>query len=214
LREKGFAAFPEADPARMLSRVLAGLETEATPDRPLPGTRGPWAWLRWGSLAAAAAAALLLVAVLLQAPPPEEEPGIRQKGSLGLNVYLRRDGRVQEALTGEEFRAGDQLRFAIEAPAPGFALVVGLEPRGRLYPCYPLDPGAGAQPVPGGVSGPLPGAVELDESPGEERLFLIWCPRPFGPDELRPTGPAELAVPAECRATHFVLRKPSPGQMD
>jgi len=203
LRTQGFAAFPEARPDRLLAGILARLEE--------PPARPWWSlsWVRFGALGAAAAAALVLLAVAFWSPPPgPQEPVVRAKGSLGLNVFLKRGERVAEALSGDSFQAGDRLRFTLELPVAGHVLLVAQDAQGRLEPCHPFGPGAASRPAQAGSTGPLEGAVELDEAPGDEWIHLVHCPRPFGPDELSPgAGPGAVRAPEGCRVASFLLRK-------
>jgi hypothetical protein len=203
LRTLGFAAFPEAQPGRLLAGVLAGIEE--APAR-------PWwrlTWLRFGALGAAAAAALVLLAVAFWPPAVERpDPAVRTKGSLGLTVFLKRGDQVVEALSGDAFRAGDRLRFALDLPAAGHVFLVAQDAQGHLEPCHPFGPGAASRPVQAGSTGPLEGAVELDGAPGDEWIHLVHCTRPFGPDELSPGNePGAVRAPEGCRVASFLLRK-------
>jgi len=196
---EGFAAFPEADPKRLLAGVLAGLERE--PAR--PWWRLPW--LRFAALGAAAAALLVLVATVW---PLAEAPGLRAKGVLELSVFLKRGDQVLEARSGDTFRPGDRLRFSLALPRDGHVFLVSQDAQGRLSPCFPFGPGSASRPALAGHTGPLEGAVELDEAPGDEWIHLVHCPHPFGPEALAPgAGPGTLKVPEGGQVASFLLRK-------
>ena len=81
-----------------------------------------------------------------------------------------------DAVSGERFLANDRLRFSVRVPGPGHVVVVGVEADGTLYRCHPQDDDVSRAVA---HDGTLPGAIALDDSSGEEWLFLVWCEEPF-----------------------------------
>jgi hypothetical protein len=197
-RRAGFAAFPELDERKLLA-ALRRAEPQASPWTPL--------WAELGGLAALAAA----VALGLWVKPSGldlGEAGLRAKGSLGLHVYRLRGEQVEAAVSGDTFAEGDRLRFAVDLLQPGRVRVLGVEQSGALYTAWPLDPALPTQRQ-AGPDQPLPGAVTLDGSPGQETLYLAWCPVDAG--EPRCAAPARAGDRPTCQPgcllTPFVLRK-------
>ncbi|MEZ4434263.1 MAG: hypothetical protein R3F65_17805 [bacterium] len=213
-RRRGFDALPGVNPQAMLARIRLGLEAEArAPARaPAAPTRTRAAVTRWliGGLAVAAvAAALLFFALRGGAPalaPPEDR--LLTKGGLTLEVFRARGEAVTRLLPGDEATAGDRLRFKAHnvPPGPGQLMVVGVEASGAVFPYYPADGRSTAAHGALGADGALPGAAELDDSVGAERVWLVWCPRPFALAELVPGGD-ELKTPDTCAVDGLPIRK-------
>ena len=68
-------------------------------------------------------------------------------------------------------------------------------------------------PVSAGERQLLPGAVELDDVLGEERLYGVVCARAEHLSELEEAiqrDPAGPRLPAGCEVDHHVLRKERP----
>ncbi|RME22616.1 MAG: hypothetical protein D6806_12720, partial [Deltaproteobacteria bacterium] len=79
LRQKGFAAFDEVDPKRLLERIQKAAE---------PVTHSPsWPWRRWLPAFGAAAAAAATLLLILLAPRYTDKGAIRTKGGFDLQVY-------------------------------------------------------------------------------------------------------------------------------
>lgn len=191
-------ALPAPIRSRLRGRVLAA--SVATPIE----TARPW-WRR-GLPALApglALAAGLLIAVSIGRfgrPEPARDEAVSLKGGDRLVVYRERDGEVRTVGSGDAFRAGDRLRFAVRSEHAGHAAIFGLEADGDRYPCTPAS-GSGAHPVGPGTE-LLPGAIELDAAGGRETLVLVLCPQPFDVAEV-----GEVAPPG-CRRETFSLEKP------
>lgn len=151
------------------------------------------------------AAALGLGALVFMKPPLD--PGTRHKGSIGFEVFVERDGVVQRAVGGSEFKPGDRLRFEVDLPNPAHVLIVGVEADGSLYNTYPATASvASAVALPEGVDQVLPGAVELDEKLGRETLHLVACERAFDSRSIAEND-GKIIFPEGCVESRFVLKK-------
>jgi hypothetical protein len=201
-------------------RRLARFESVPLPPlAALPvAARRPW---RRRSIAAAgfgvAAAAALLLFVRRADDPPAGPTAVRPKGAVGLGVVVRRaSGATDRIASGAEVAAGDLVRFEVTHAGPGHAAVVGLDSR-RVVTVY--VPQQGALPFLAGAGTTLlPGAVKLDDAPGEERLFALLCREGIPPGDIRRRAGDRLAAasgrPAEvttldlpCDEAAFLLRK-------
>ena len=58
---------------------------------------------------------------------------------IALHVYRERNGQVERALSGESFHAKDRLRFEVDLPTAGHAMIVGVEAKGTIYPAFPRE---------------------------------------------------------------------------
>lgn len=157
------------------------------------------------------AAALGLGAFILVRPPletdPDRELGTRHKGSIGFEVFVERDGVVQRAIGGSEFKPGDRLRFEVDLPNPAHVLIVGVEADGSLYNTYPATASvASAVALPEGSDQVLPGAVELDEKLGSETLHLVACEQAFDSRSIAERS-GKIVFPEGCVESRFVLKK-------
>lgn len=137
--------------------------------------------LRWPAFAAAGAslAALLVVAIPsgdgASVEAPIVDDSVRSKG-VGLEVFVRRDGAVHEALPNERFRAGDALRLRVTAPTRTHVLVVGVTEGGALTVYHPFG-GEASAPSDGG-RGLLPGSLVLDGARETETLLVVASDAP------------------------------------
>ena len=146
------------------------------------------------------------------APVPKPTAGdpdvVRPKGGLKLRVYRHRDGESEEAVSGEQFAAGDTLRFKVSIPKDGHMLIVGVETSGEMYSAYPPSERQRSIEALSGPDQLLAGAVELDDSVGSEWLHLVFCPGSFALDDVRTSADTtKLSVPAECSVSSFEMRK-------
>jgi len=160
-----------------LARMAApppALDLEAIRRRAGVARRGP-GWLsRWLVLPVAAAA---VAGALLLAPGPD----LQTKGTgFTLGIIARTpDGSVRRLEPGTRLRGGDQLRFELTTAWPTAEVaLVSMDAKGAVSPLVP------AATVPGGRKVLLDGAVELDDTPGAERILLVACQRPLAVAEV------------------------------
>ncbi|NMB74680.1 MAG: DUF4384 domain-containing protein [Myxococcales bacterium] len=152
---------------------------------PAPGARRtPWL-LRW-ALGGAAALALVLVGLWIGWPHPDPNAdgghtgldGI--KGPPAIQVFVKRGERVFEIREGEPLRPKDRIRFVVSLPRPGYLRVLSLN--GDDATSYYPPPGATPVRLPAGRQ-ELPGATELDERAGPERLWIVFSDEPLAFEE-------------------------------
>jgi hypothetical protein len=146
-------------------------------------------WLRPGPALAAVMAGLLL-AVVVGVGRLGPSTQVRLRGAAGLAVHVSRGGAPAAPHDGRALRAGDVLRFVVDAEADGYALVVNLDAEGRATLYVPPE-GGRSVPVAAGRDRVLPGSIGLDDYVGEERVFLFWSERPL--EAARVVGALEAA---------------------
>jgi len=218
----GFAAFPTLDAPALEARILQGFEGQlpetlknhlATDVEAKAETKGSWArllgWLNSPNIRYATVG--VGVAVLLSVLMPNTqnklgiENGIRMKGNLTLKVQRSRGGLVDTVASGEQFQAGDRLRFEVLTPKAGHLLILGKESGGDVYVVYPLKGEGQSAAKPKGRQ-ELPEAVELDGSGGTESLYAIFCPEPFNQGDVAFKA-ADIITKKKCQSTVFKLNK-------
>jgi hypothetical protein len=188
------------------------------------------AWWRFVvplALTPVAAAAMLLLLVTRGAPAPDTTVSgaarhvagtVRAKGALLVEAFCKRGDSVFPVKDGDDFVAGDRLRFAYTKDQAGVLLVFGVDDAGRLFPYYRDDALAGVSAPPGSQV-MLPESVELDDHHGWERVFAVWTPDTLGQDVIRAAVADALAavegdirkaapLPVEAEQVSFLLRRP------
>jgi hypothetical protein len=137
--------------------------------------------------------------------------GFRSKGGgLALGFVVRRAERDSEGHAGDVLHPGDVLRFTLGSSRAGYAGVWGIDAKGSVSA---LGSAEALVPVAAGPRQVLPGAVELDDTLGEERLVAVLCAHPLSIAELS----AALAAPANavrlppgCSSDTLPIRKARP----
>jgi hypothetical protein len=156
------------------------------------------AWL--AGLAVAAACLLAFIAL--------PRASVRTKGSDYLSFYVKRGEAVHRGRLGEQVRRGDRLRFAYTASSPRYLAILSLDGARRASVYHPAT--AQAERVEPGSEVLLPSAVELDEAPGEERIYAVFCDQPPQLERLRAELAAKqtrFAAPADCTLDQIVVVK-------
>lgn len=166
-----------------------------------PGKQVP----RWSVFAGAALAALALAVfagVLLMRPvagPPE----YAAKGGPVLEVYRKQGDSAVPVRPGDTLGAGETIQFDVKAGASGYVAVLSRDGAGHVTVYYPYGGDAAAAYTPG--QSLLPGAIELDGTPGAESLYALYSPEPFTLSEavkaLESGTPLERALPPAVRVT-------------
>jgi len=131
------------------------------------------------ALGAVAAVACLVVAIptLLSPRIGERLDGLRAKGGLALELFVRHpDGAVASMVPEGTAVPGDQLRFRVVTPRKGFVAIVSVDGAGQVSAYLPA---AGSLPAVGAGAHLLDGAVELDDVLGHERLLAFLCSEPL-----------------------------------
>jgi hypothetical protein len=178
------------------------IRQRAAKHEPEPAHRAPW-W-RWmiagGTLAAAAAAILLFV----RRDTAHDEPGgdLQIKGEPVSLIVHAQDRRLA---AGDIVHPGERIRFEIVAARPGYVTVVGVDGSGTQTVYYPFGATAAAafDPV---ASRVLPGAIELDATPGDERFYAFFSEQAFTIDAVIPAI-STARPPTGIRMSAVVLRK-------
>jgi len=108
-------------------------------------------------------------------------------------------------------RAGDAVRFTVSARERVFVAIFGLDAAGRLSMYHPdTDELSAVQP---GRDQPLPTAIALDATPGDERLYGVFCRGSHTVSELRHAierAPNAPVFPADCSHELLTLPKEIP----
>lgn len=212
-RRRGFDALPDANPRAMEARILQAIDARAPAAHPRRTRRAPgWPGGFWGGVGvtiAAAAAVLVAIALPTTGVDPLLEPGLRMKGSLGLRVFVDRNGEVSEAFSGDPFAAGDRVRFRPDGVTEsGHILVVGVEADGRLFGYAPVGRVRSIATDALEADGSVAGSARLDASHGEEWAHLVWCAEPFELGQLRADARGRLRAPDGCVVSSFSIVKP------
>lgn len=128
---------------------------------------------RWGWMALAAAAGVIAIGVVMLRPPSGDGIGAQVKGGVTVQLAVRRDGQVQPHRLGTPLHAGDQVRVSVDDPQGGY-LTVFIEDAQTVDRLY--DPDELGHLSPGRHT--LPGSIELDDTAGRERLYVLLSPTP------------------------------------
>jgi len=185
-------ADPAAASARAARNILEVVEQRRSKRR----------WLRFLApvfLVPAAAALLFVARPTLHSHGEGDRAGTASKGGLIVETYCKRGDKVFAAVEGGDFIEGDRLRFAYSHDRPGFLLVFGVDDQGRVFPYYEEQALVGVR-VEAGARVFLPGAVELDNHKGWERVFALWAETQFADDVVRAAvGAALFAADSDVR---------------
>jgi hypothetical protein len=144
------------------------------------------AWWRWlvpaGALAAAAA---VLLVFLRRGDSPKHEDDIQIKGEgVALIIHLATSGQSQQLGDGDTVKPGDRIRFEVDAPKPGYVAIFGVDGSGKVTLYYPEGPTAAKYDPEDRL---MPGALQLDATPGDERFMLFYSPKPFATTTQNPS---------------------------
>jgi hypothetical protein len=155
---------------------------DARPERP-QARRRSWTTGVFATCAVAAA-----IIVLVRRPDTAvvaggATAGLRIKGDLAMDVFVRRAGGaapVETLLAGDPVHPGDQLRARVRAATRGHFGVFAVDSPTAPAPAVAgyLPAGAELATVEAGTPLLLDGAVELDAAPGRELLLGVLCPSP------------------------------------
>lgn len=200
-KQDQWAAVSRADKVAMLRGIEDRLQKQGWKPRFL-------AWIeRHRSLLAVPAMAMAALGLFVMVGGEPADP-LRSKGGLRLGVYRERDGQVERAEPGDLFRPGDRVRVGTRLSRSAYVVVYGREAGGEIFPVYPngSEGVTPDQPLPAGAYDPLPGAIELDGSLGEESFRLAVCERAVPIEQLREDEIGALER-AECELVQFPIRK-------
>lgn len=203
LRAEREAFLAEVDVAAEVRGI--GRKLEALAPAPSAGWFARWQrWLVAGGTFVAAGAAILLL-VVLRSGEPRRDDDVGIKGD-GVTLILHTPtGRLA---SGDTVAPGDRIRFEVRAPRAGFVAIAGIDgsARATVYvPEHDREPIA-YDPARDGV---LPGAIELDATPGDERFYALFSTETFELDAAL-AGLKQGALPAGVTSAEVVLNKRAP----
>jgi hypothetical protein len=180
----------------------------AAPRRAAP--RRAAMWLGGGALAAAASLALWLTS-----GAESEQQLARSKGSARIDFFVKSGGAVRPGAPGESVRAGDALRFVVPRAESRYLVILGHDSRGVSSVYFPAGPQgervpSSAEPIGSGLA--LPSSVLLDDAPGSERLFAVFCDEPPAVADLlgELDRGGELSVRDGCEVVETHVTKAAP----
>jgi len=195
--------------AGFLASVDVGAELRAIRQRvvqstPVRRSAPPRAWLV--SAGALAAAALVLVLVLRGRSPGTDDDLQPKGGTIGLVVHVAAGSDSRPIASGDPVHPGDQIRFEVSVPHPGHVAVVGIDGSGASTVYYPFGGRAPAS-IDAGTGAVLPGAVRLDATAGDERIYAVYAERPFVLGDELFAALRSGATPPGTTTTSVVLHK-------
>ncbi|KFE67752.1 DUF4384 domain-containing protein [Hyalangium minutum] len=107
-----------------------------------------------------------------------DEPDFSVKGSVVLVMYRKEGDTGIPVSQNARLAPNDALRFEVRAPASGYVAVLSRDGRGAAFVYYPFD---GVDAALYDASQPLlPGAIELDDTLGQEDVYALYSAEPFG----------------------------------
>jgi hypothetical protein len=149
------------------------------------------------------AAAVAAVAGLVLLP---ESVGTRLKGGPSIGYFVKRADRVRKGDAATVLHAGDLVRFTYSTEQARHFAMFNRDARSTtIY--YPSNDSSIR--VEAGTRVPLEFSVELDDAPGPEHVYGLFCEESF---ELQPLRAAlastgGLPVPKSCELDTLTLRK-------
>lgn len=172
---------PDSDALQQLRASTAALFVTAPPaafvEKVMPTQRSPWrGWL--GALSAVAAAAALLLVVRSQ----KDDDETRVKGGIGWHVTVTGQTGTRTLLGNAHVLPGETLTFQVATEKPAFVAVISHAPDGWWV--YAPASGREALRVPRGLT-VISDAARLDETEGDETIYLVSSDGPFDPEKLR-----------------------------
>jgi hypothetical protein len=154
---------------------------------------------RWMAAFAATAVAVLLAVVFVprldrQRHGRSLDPGAgyRIKGSFSVRLHVKRGERQWTAGAEDQFQAGDNIRFVVNTQNPGYLYIVGIDASRTVTLYEPYGDDAPRMYRPGSRQ-VVPGAIELDETLGDERILALLCESRLDPDRVRTAAKAAAA---------------------
>jgi len=174
------------------------------PRAKLPATRSANQRAYW--LAAATTGLAVAAALVLWLRTPVSESGTRSKGTAHLSFFVERSGEVTRGLPGQSVFAGDRLRFVVTTSKPQQLAILGRDGTGGVFVYYPDT--ASSVLVRAGRELALANSIELDDAPGTEAIWGVFCDEAFDVAPLKAALLANGALPQLPGCTVDSLRLP------
>ena len=172
---------PDAEALRLLRAENAAFFVSQPPaafvERVMPTKKSPWRWL--GAFSALAAAAALLLVVRNQVGLDDDT---RVKGGVGWHVTVSGQTGSRTLMESTQVSPGDTLSFQVATQKQVFVAVISHAPDGWWV--YAPAAGSNAVRVERGLT-VIPDAARLDETEGDETIYLVSSEQPFDPEKLR-----------------------------
>ena len=181
LRAANDAYLASVDVDVEVRRIQARVRIEQSQGTPSPG-RGK-RWFMWIAPFGALAAAAAVVLVLIRRPANDDD--VITKGGIAL-VLHRPSGTLHD---GDTVTPGERIRFEVSGTQAGYVAITGVDGSGKHSIYVPVR-SIGRDRL-------LPGAIELDATPGDEHFIATFATHPF---DLS-------AVPADAQTAEIVLHK-------
>lgn len=198
-----------------LLRARDAFVSEAPALRPpkarAPGrTRGRAATSRVAlALALAAALALFVQFRGRRAGTAREGDATRAKGgAASLGFYVNHGGMVRRGGPGERVRPGDALRFVVTSRDLGYFVILSVDGMRQASLYYPRA--ADSARIEVGFEVALPEGTTLDDTPGDETIYGVFCPHPFAVEPLRlalSSSPGSPPSPVGCTVEALHVHK-------
>jgi len=136
---------------------------------------------RWFARPAVLVPAAGLVLVLAAAPLVVRQMidagAVREKGGIGLRVFVKTADGSRPAMQGERLRAGDAIKFAVSPGGQRYVMVVNVEETGKVTRYYPRD--EQSAPTDPHREAVLPTSITLDDYHGVERVYAVFSDKPL-----------------------------------
>ena len=161
-----------------------------------------------GALAAVAAVLLLVFVRRPNEPQPGDDDVQFKGGGISLVVLIATPDGPRHAANGETVGAGTRIRFQVSGVTGGYVAVIGIDGANVATVYAPYGASAPIE-VTGSLAtgGVLPGAIELDATPGDEHVFAVYSPRSFSFDAVIAALRAGASLPPGITASEVVLHK-------
>jgi hypothetical protein len=139
----------------------------------LPSHAAPRPKRAWFAGAAALVASVLLASFVASSERAEHAQSmVRRKGGVSLGCYVKRGQGVSRLQAGEAVAPGDQLRFVYTTQRPVYFALLSRDARSTTVH-HPEGPRTVL--VPAGHEVALDFGIELDDTPGSEVLYGLFC---------------------------------------
>jgi hypothetical protein len=125
---------------------------------------------------------------------------------VSLVIHVAGDAESMRLQTGDVVSPGARIRFEVEGTRRGYVAIVGIDGSGATTVYYPFGANIPATFDPA-VDRLLPGAIQLDATPGEEKFFAVFSKLPFVVDDTLPAIRGAGGLPEGVTSSEVVLHK-------